>query len=107
MNDLGERIWLVSLWWSFVFLWRGDAIAAEHELRPGYDALKKLGERSNFSSLSHSLANAVYMQGRYDEAEQLTRECEEAARRNDVHSQVHWRATRATVNPRRGELEAA
>jgi len=23
MNDLGERIWLVSLWWSFVFLWRG------------------------------------------------------------------------------------
>src|SRR5207245_1332787 len=107
MHDVGERIWLVSLWWAFVFLWRGDAIAAEHELRPGYDALKKLGERSNFSSLSHSLANAVYMQGRYDEAEQLTRECEEAARPNDVHSQVHWRATRAKVIARSGEFEAA
>jgi tetratricopeptide (TPR) repeat protein len=107
MNDVGERIWLVSLWWSFVCLWRGDALAAEHELRPGYDALKKLGETSNFSGFSHALANADYMQGRYDEAEQLTRESEHSSRPNDVYSHVHWRSTRAKLLARRGELDAA
>jgi class 3 adenylate cyclase/tetratricopeptide (TPR) repeat protein len=107
MNDVGERIWLVSLWWSFVCLWRGDALAAEHELWPGYDALKKLGETSNFSGFSHALANADYMQGRYDEAEQLTRESEHSSRPNDVYSHVHWRSTRAKLLARRGELDAA
>ena len=47
------------------------------------------------------------MQGRYDEAEQLTRECEEAARPNDVHSQILWRSTRAKALARGGALEAA
>jgi class 3 adenylate cyclase/tetratricopeptide (TPR) repeat protein len=107
MNDVGERIWLVSLWWSFVCLWRGDALAAEHELRPGYDALKKLGETSNFSGFSHALASAGYMQGRYDEAEQFTRESEHSSRPNDVDSHVHWRSTRAKLLARRGELDAA
>ena len=107
MTDLGEWIWIVSFWHASVLLWQSNPTAAEHELRPGYDALKKMGEKSHFSSIAHALSNAVYMQGRYDEAGQLTRECEEAARPNDVHSQVLWRSTRAKVLARTGELEAA
>jgi ATP/maltotriose-dependent transcriptional regulator MalT len=47
------------------------------------------------------------MQGRQEEAEELTRECEEAARPNDVHAQIRWRAIRAKVMARKGEFESA
>ncbi|MGZ4385114.1 MAG: ATP-binding protein, partial [Gaiellaceae bacterium] len=109
MDELGEWIWLFSFWSSFIFSWQGDAAAAEaeHEIRPAYDALKRIGEKSHFSSMAHALANAVYLQGRFDEAEELTIECEEACRANDVHSQILWRSIRAKVLARRGELEAA
>ncbi len=53
------------------------------------------------------LAQATYAQDRLEEAAQLTHECEEAARPNDVHSQIVWRATRAKILAREGELDAA
>jgi tetratricopeptide (TPR) repeat protein len=92
---------------DFISSWQGDPVAAERELRPAYDALKKIGEKSHFSSMCHALSNAVYLQGRYEEAEQLTRECEEASRANDVYSQIHWRSTRAKALARMGQLEPA
>jgi predicted ATPase/DNA-binding SARP family transcriptional activator len=107
MDDLGRPIWIVSFWLSFVSSWREDPVAAERDVRPAYDALKAIGEKSHFSSMCHALANAVYLQGRYEEAELLTRECEEASRPNDVQSQVLWRSIRAKALARRGELEAA
>jgi len=107
MNAQGESIWIVSFWLAFVRLWRGDPSGAERELRPAYDALKRIGEKSHFSSLAHELSNAVFLQGRYDEAEQLTRECEESSRPNDVHSQILWRSTRAKVLAHKGDFEAA
>ena len=101
MEELGESVWLLSFHYSYVAMWQDDPVTAEHELRPAYEALKRTGEKSHFSSMAHGLAHAVYTQGRYDEAEQLTRECEEACRPNDVHSHVMWRATRAKVLARR------
>ena len=47
------------------------------------------------------------LQGRYDEAEQLTRECEAACRPNDVHSQILWRSIRAKTLARRNEIDEA
>ena len=107
MEHAGEWIWIVSFWYAFVFVWQGEPATAEQELLPGYEALKKMGEKSHFSSISHALSSALYTQGRYDEAEQLTRECEDATRPNDVHSNILWRSIRAKVLARRGELEAA
>jgi DNA-binding SARP family transcriptional activator/tetratricopeptide (TPR) repeat protein len=107
MDDLGEHKWLFSFWNSFICSWRNDPAAAERIVRPAYDALKKIGEKSHFSSMSHALANAVYLQGRYDEAEHLTFECENASRPNDVHAQILWRSIRAKVMARRGDHEAA
>lgn len=107
MHDAGEWIWIVSFWYSVIGIWHGDPVAAEVELRPAYDALKKIGEKSHFSSIAHGLAAAVYAQGRLEEAEQLTRECEEACRANDIHSHILWRSTRAKVLARRGEWVAA
>jgi predicted ATPase/DNA-binding SARP family transcriptional activator len=107
MEEAGEWVWIVAFWRSFVYIWRGDPVAAEEDLRPGYEALKKIGERSHFSSLAHALSNALYLQGRYDEAEELTRECEAACRPNDVHSHIMWRAIRAKLFAQKGEVAMA
>jgi class 3 adenylate cyclase len=107
MDEFGEWIWLFFCHTALVSLLRDDPVAAERELRPAYDALKKIGEKSHFSAMAFILADAVYRQGRYEEAEQLTRECEEAAQPNDVQAQIIWRSTRAKVLARRGEFEGA
>ena len=107
MDEHGDWIWLYSAHSAFLSLWQDDPTAAELELRPSYEALKRTGEKSHFSTITQLLAVAVYMQGYYREAEELVRECKEAARANDVHSQIMWRATLAKVLARRGEFEAA
>jgi tetratricopeptide (TPR) repeat protein len=76
-------------------------------LRPGYEALKRIGEKSHFSSVSGLLARAVCAQGRYDEADRISRESEEAARPNDIHAHILWRTARAQALAERGELETA
>ena len=106
MDAVGPRAWTFSFNLAYVFLWRGDAVAAEEEIRPQYEMLKRLGEKSHFSTHAQTLAEILYVQGRYEEAEQLTIECEAASRPNDVRSQILWRSTRAKLLARRGELEA-
>ena len=49
----------------------------------------------------------MYEQHRYEDAERLTHECEEACRPNDVHSHIFWRSIRAKLLARRGEFEQA
>jgi tetratricopeptide (TPR) repeat protein len=105
-RSLGEWNWL-AIWHAFVFLWLDDPISAELTLLPAYAALKQMGEKSHFSTIVHALSHALYMQGRYEEAEDLTHECEEAARPNDVHSQISWRSVRAKALARMGEHEQA
>ena len=107
MDEHGERLWRLSIEIAGVPLRAGDPAAAERELRPAYEALKSMGEKTHFSTLVELLANAVYMRGRYEEAEALTRECEEAAHSNDVHAQIRWRAIRAKAIARKGEFEFA
>jgi len=106
-SKLNSWIWIGSFWHAFISLWQGDPIAAEQELRPAYDALKQMDEKSHFSSIAHALSHALYDQGRYAEAEQLTYECEEVSRANDVHSQISWRSIRSKTLAQRGEHQAA
>ena len=107
MEQEEQWVWIVPLWLSMVHVWRGEPTLAEEELRPGYEMLKRIGERSHFSSLTHGLADATYQQGRYDEAERLTHECEEACRPNDVHSHILWRSIRAKLLARRQQFDEA
>ena len=101
MEESGEWVWIVFFWRASIHLWRGDASAAEQELRPAYEMLKRIGEQSHFSSLAHALANVLYAQGLYADAEQMTRECEGASRPNDVHS----RSSGARSGRRRSRAE--
>ena len=56
MDDAQEYIWLTMFWHSFVCVLHGDPAAAEAGLRPAYDALKRIGETSHFSSIAHGLS---------------------------------------------------
>ncbi len=106
VEELGDTVWLSTINFGFVTV-ADDPVAAERELRRGYEALRKVGEKSHFSAVTGSLARAVCAQGRYEEADQLSRESEQAARANDIHSHIVWRTVRATVLANRGELDAA
>ncbi|MGH3012746.1 MAG: adenylate/guanylate cyclase domain-containing protein, partial [Gaiellaceae bacterium] len=69
---------------------------------PGLEALEHMGEKSFLSTLAAWLAEALYEQGRDDEAAALTQASEAAAAPDDVVSQVGWRFVRAKLLARRG-----
>jgi class 3 adenylate cyclase len=92
---------------GWVELLAGDLPAAEDELRRSYEALEEIGDKGYLSTTAALLAEAVYGQGRYGEAESLTEVTESLAPADDVVSQVLWRATRAKALARRGESEQA
>jgi tetratricopeptide (TPR) repeat protein len=85
----------------------GDLDAAEQILRQAVETFQAMGERGYRSSAVAFLAEALYAQGRLDEALQLTEDAEALAGADDVVSQALWRATRAKLLARRGESGAA
>jgi ATP/maltotriose-dependent transcriptional regulator MalT len=85
----------------------GDPAAAEYHLREGCEAFRAMGERGYLTTAAGWLAEALYAQGRFDEAQQMTEEGEEASIADDIDAQVRWRATRAKVLARRGLFSAA
>jgi tetratricopeptide (TPR) repeat protein len=73
LNELG--LVLIEAWGSYAVGWvemlAGDAAAAEGLLRPGYETLEKLGATASLQVVGAHLAQAVCMQGRFEEAERL------------------------------------
>ena len=82
-----------------------DPAAAERELRRDFEVLEEMGERYFLSTAAGELARAVYAQGRYAEAEELTQLAEELSGDDDLTSQALWRSVRAKALARRS-LEA-
>jgi tetratricopeptide (TPR) repeat protein len=85
----------------------GEPANAERDLRRDFEALSELGEKYLLSTIAGDLAQAVYAQGRYDEALALSGVAEELAAHDDVTSQAFWRSVRAKVLARRGALDEA
>ncbi len=80
---------------------------AEARARDGVDRLERLGERGFLSSMTGQLAEALYRQGRYDEAEEAARRAGELASADDFDSRYHARSVQARVHARRGEFDEA
>jgi DNA-binding SARP family transcriptional activator/tetratricopeptide (TPR) repeat protein len=109
VDELGyqSQLGAVTVHSGVVELLAGNPASAERTLRPALGQLELVGETSNYSSIVAVLARAVYDQGRYGEAEELTERSERAAHLNDVHAQITWRHVRAKTFARRGQLEDA
>jgi predicted ATPase/class 3 adenylate cyclase len=82
----------------------GDPAAAEEYLRRGYRALEEAGESGLLSSVAAMLANVLYHQGLFEDAERYTRISEETAARDDYSSQIIWRFVRAKAVASGGRL---
>jgi predicted ATPase/class 3 adenylate cyclase len=84
-----------------------DAAAAEAELRRDYEALAAMGERNYISTTAAFLAEALYRQGRDEEALRMTEESEAIAASDDVATQYLWRSVRAKLVARGGRFAEA
>jgi DNA-binding SARP family transcriptional activator len=92
--------------WGLVELLAGDAAAAERELQRSYDGLAELGEIAA-PTMAAILAEALWRQGRHDEALEATEASERLAPPDDLTTQVQWRGPRAKVLAARGERDEA
>jgi len=84
----------------------GNPAMAERYWREGYDAFDDMGSRGYGSNAAALLGEALYAQGRLDEAQQMTEEAE-AADGPNTFSRARWQSTRAKVLAQRGQFSAA
>jgi tetratricopeptide (TPR) repeat protein len=82
-------------------LWAGDAAASERILREGHAILVGLTGWHGFHGLL--LAEALYDQARYAEAEELVDAADALSRSTEVEAQVSWSAIKGPLLARRGE----
>jgi predicted ATPase/class 3 adenylate cyclase len=109
LDDLGVKVLAAStsLDSGPVEMLAGDPAAAERELRRDLERLEAMGERFLASSITAYLAQAVVAQGRMDEAEELSRKCEEVVLADDAEAQSIWRRVRALALVDRDGRKAA
>jgi predicted ATPase/class 3 adenylate cyclase len=108
-EELGKPVFVAAVrgWAGAIELHANEPEEAEAILRPAFDTLAARGETGNLSTVSAYLAQALYAQGRLDEAERATETSEQCAADDDIHAQVAWRVNRARVMASRGAVEPA
>jgi class 3 adenylate cyclase/tetratricopeptide (TPR) repeat protein len=109
LKDLGQRLeyGATSIDEGEIELMAGDAEAAERVLHEGFQLLDSIGETGYLSTVAADLAEAMYRQKRYEEAEHFSEVSEQTAAPGDLASQLSWRSVRAMVLAQRGEAERA
>ena len=78
---------------------------AEELLRTGYRRLEEMGENALLSTSAAVLAQAIYAQGRTDEAALFCDVSARTAAADDLWTQVLWRSVRGKILARRGRGE--
>jgi predicted ATPase len=83
----------------------GNPAAAEAELRASYEELRDMGEKTFLAENTAQLAQALYAQGKHEEAEGFARISEEAS--SGRAQKAYWGPVRAKLLARRGDAERA
>ncbi len=109
LEELGWNLQaaLTSLVSGEVEMLAGDPAAGERELRADYDTLKRMGEKNYISTTAAFLSEALYEQGRLDEAAEFAAISEKMAAPDDISSQFLWRSVAGKVLARRGRFDEA
>jgi class 3 adenylate cyclase/tetratricopeptide (TPR) repeat protein len=108
LRDLGHALDLAAAHPPIlVALMAGDFVKAEERTRKGIEALEEAGETGFLSTSAVFLAEALYGQGRYEDAVEASRLSEANTAAGDVASEMGWRVARAKALARLGELEEA
>jgi tetratricopeptide (TPR) repeat protein len=85
----------------------GNPGEAAARLRKGYERLEQLGEKATLATTAAMLAQDLYLQERFDEADLFCSASEREAPDDDVTTQLIWRSVRAKLLARTGEIGAA
>jgi class 3 adenylate cyclase/tetratricopeptide (TPR) repeat protein len=110
LEEIALTVWLagpLAEMSGLIELWAGDVAAAERELAWGVRTLQQIGELAWLPTLAGLLAEALYEQGRDDEAEEALQLAEETAGSEDAYSQGLLRIVRSKILARGGQTEAA
>ena len=105
LNELGLRLRaaFATEAAAFVETVAGDHAAAERALRLGFEITDQLGERGYNATVTALLSQAVFAQGRVDEADALTQAAERGGATDDMTTQVVWRSVRGRVLSAQGQ----
>jgi tetratricopeptide (TPR) repeat protein len=107
LNQLGGLGASVSHHEALVRLLAGQPELAEATLRGGAETLAEMTEGSLMATTSAMLAQALYEQGRIDEAYEFCRMAARAGGEDDIVTQVIWRGVEAKILARRGHAAEA
>jgi tetratricopeptide (TPR) repeat protein len=107
-----DLAWTVNVWTMHaplsgdLELLAGNFVEAEQLLTESCRTLKALGLRGQLATQATQLAEAVYGQGRYDDALRWSEVAEASAASYDTGAQFLWRAVRGRALARHGAVEA-
>ncbi|MGH2682757.1 MAG: AAA family ATPase [Actinomycetota bacterium] len=93
--------------WGLVEGLAENHTGVERRMRQGMKTLQAGGETGYLSTSAVWLADALFEQGRYEEALEASRLSEENAAPGDVASQAGWRSVRAKIYAATGRIEEA
>jgi tetratricopeptide (TPR) repeat protein len=102
-RDIGEL--LTSSGW--VEMMAGEPRRAEAEFEEAAAMFRSRGDNGHLAGVAPALADALFEQGRYEEALQLTETSERVAAADDCDSQIQWRRVRSKILARRGQIAEA
>jgi tetratricopeptide (TPR) repeat protein len=109
VRDLGheaEYVVTANCAWDVCF-WAGAWARGEEELRGAYESCKEMGNKATLSILALERGEAMFRQGRLDEAERYIKEGEGLSASDDLFNQVISGTLRANVLAARHELDEA
>jgi class 3 adenylate cyclase/predicted ATPase len=85
----------------------GQPAAAERSVRPAVESLERMGNRGYFVTTAPVLVDALFAQGRGEEAAALIERVAEWSVAEDLDPQIAWRRVKAKLLAQRGEFENA
>ena len=110
-EDLGQQLNVAGISQEFfdIAMLAGDPAAAEECLRTACEMLERMGDKGFLGTRLGCLAEAVYAQGRFADAEQISERAEAVTAHDpsDIDAQFRWRIVRAKVLAQGGEHGAA
>ena len=107
MQAYGVVIGVVTFALASALVLRGDRTGAEERLRSGYDPLRIMGRGGHYGAIALAIAQLSYLDGRYDDVEQLVQEAGRHSRPNDVWNRSHELSEREKLLARMGETRSA
>jgi class 3 adenylate cyclase/tetratricopeptide (TPR) repeat protein len=109
--DLGQQLNVAGTSQEFfdIAMLAGDPAAAEARLRSACDMLELMGESGFLGTRLGCLAEAIYAQGRFNDAAAVSERAKELTAHDpsDIDAQYRWRAVSAKLLAREGEYAAA